>query len=84
MKDSKIFFCVYEKKGGRNPEEMNEEQLQILGRSLARIHNVGATKNSKHRIKLTPESYGDANLDFLKNSNLLVPEISESYTSPRR
>ena len=32
-----LYYCVYEKRGGRNPEEMNEEQLEILGRSLARI-----------------------------------------------
>ena len=64
-----LVFCVYEKRGGRNPEEMNEEQLEIMGRSLARIHNVGALKESKHRIKLNPESYGEANLRFLEKSN---------------
>jgi Ser/Thr protein kinase RdoA (MazF antagonist) len=74
-----LFFCIYEKRGGRNPEEMNEEQLEVMGRSLARIHNVGAKKDSKHRIKLTPESYGEANLAFLQNSDFLINDIREHY-----
>lgn len=79
MEGHQLFYCVYEKRGGRNPEEMNEEQLEIMGRSLARIHSVGALRESKYRIKLTPESYGDANLSFLENENVLFSDIRENY-----
>ena len=67
------------KKGWRNPEEMNEEQLEIMGRSLARIHNVGALRESKYRIKMNPETYGDANLKFLESTDFLLPDISDHY-----
>ncbi|MAW07786.1 MAG: serine/threonine protein kinase [Halobacteriovoraceae bacterium] len=79
MEDHQLYYCVYEKRGGRNPEEMNEEQLEIMGRSLARIHNVGALKESKYRVKLNPESYGEANLDFLESSGFLLSDIRENY-----
>lgn len=79
MPDHKILYCLYEKRGGRNPEEMNEEQLEIMGRSLARIHSVGALKAAKHRIKLTPESYGEANLNYLKSTDYIPSDIRESF-----
>ncbi len=79
LKVHKLFFCVYEKRGGRNPEELNEEQLEIMGRSLARIHSVGAQKKSLHRIKLSPESYGVANLKYLEGTNFLLTDIKEHY-----
>ncbi len=79
MEDHQLYYCVYEKRGGRNPEEMNEEQLEIMGRSLARIHSVGALRESKHRIKLTPENYGEENLKFLESSNFLLSDIRDNY-----
>lgn len=81
MPDHKIFYCLYEKRGGRNPEEMNEEQLEIMGRSLARIHSVGALKPANHRIKLTPESYGEANLTFLTSTNYIPSDIKENFVT---
>ena len=50
-----------------------------MGRSLARIHNVGALRESKHRIKMNPETYGDANLKFLESTDFLFPDISDHY-----
>jgi Ser/Thr protein kinase RdoA (MazF antagonist) len=79
MEGHQLFYCVYEKRGGRNPEEMNEEQLEIMGRSLARIHSVGALKKSRHRISLTPESYGEANLRFLETTDAIFRDIRDSY-----
>lgn len=79
MPNHKIFYCLYEKRGGRNPEEMNEEQLEIMGRSLARIHSVGALRAAEHRIKLTPETYGEANLNFLSSTNHIPLDIRENY-----
>lgn len=79
MEGHQLYYCVYEKRGGRNPEELNEEQLEIMGRSLARIHSVGALKKANHRIQLTPESYGEANLNFLENSGLLFADVKDTY-----
>ncbi len=79
MKEHKIYYCLYEKRGGRNPEEMNTEQLEIMGRSLARIHSVGALRGANHRIKLGPESYGVANIEFLKSTDFIPSDIRENY-----
>ncbi|MGF1678537.1 MAG: serine/threonine protein kinase [Candidatus Methylacidiphilales bacterium] len=71
-----IFFCVFPKFGGRNPDELSREQLEWLGRSLARLHHVGALSNAPHRMALTPDSYGLAALDFLLDAEV-VPENLE-------
>ena len=52
-----LFYTIFPKKGGRTPDEMNQEQWQIVGRMLARLHNTGQTKEASHRIKITPDSF---------------------------
>jgi len=62
---SGIWFAIFPKVGGRSPDEFSDEQLLRVGRLLGRVHNVGASKAAKHRIQLTPQTYGRANLDYL-------------------
>lgn len=62
---SGIWFAIFPKVGGRSPDEFSEEQLLRVGRLLGRVHNVGAAKPARHRIALTPQTYGRANLEYL-------------------
>ena len=62
--------AVFAKIGGRSPDELNDEQLAQAGRLLARIHNVGASKPAKHRLVLSPETYGRANLKHLVDAKI--------------
>jgi hypothetical protein len=59
-KDS-IINIVFLRKGGRAPYEMTEEQLQMMGRLLARLHNVGANRGP--------------NIDFTSPLKALVKKI---------
>ena len=59
---SGIWFTL-PKVGGRAPDEFNDEQLLRIGRLLGRIHNVGASRQAPHRVKINPATYGTANLD---------------------
>jgi Ser/Thr protein kinase RdoA (MazF antagonist) len=74
-----IWYAIFPKVGGRILDEMSESELRQIGRLIARLHNVGATKPFKHRIKLTPETYGEANVTFLKNNKLLPPSVEAHY-----
>jgi Ser/Thr protein kinase RdoA (MazF antagonist) len=80
LEECQLFYAIFPKMGGRSPEEMNDEQLEIMGRSLARIHNVGAMRKADHRITITPQTYGVQNLEFLKQTNFLSAEVRQSYT----
>jgi len=75
-----ILFSVFPKVRGRAPQELQTYQLEQLGRLIARIHNVGATKKTKHRLILTPETYATKPLQFLLDGNFLPLELINQYT----
>ncbi len=80
-KDSGILYCLFPKAGGRSPDELKDDQLDQLGRLLARVHMVGGRSESPSRLRLTPETYGLRNATFLAQSGALPAEISAAYQS---
>ena len=74
-----IFFALFPRVGGRSPDELNMDQLHMLGRLLGRLHRVGAARTTPHRMKLLPATYGKDNLDFLLQQDILPAEIRENY-----
>src|SRR5690606_14118254 len=82
--ESGIHYCLFPKIGGRAPDELDSESLKRVGRLLARIHQVGRAKPAKHRIRLTPESYGIANLEYLLGKNLIPAEFRDRYETAAR
>lgn len=79
LEDNKLFYCLYPKVGGRAPYELSKEQIAIVGRLLARMHQVGHEMQAKHRIHLTPESYGEKNLEQLLLLNCIPESCSKQY-----
>ncbi|MEL6184906.1 MAG: phosphotransferase, partial [Myxococcota bacterium] len=47
-----IHYAVWPRTGGRSPEELDDEQVAILGRLVGRIHNVGALRPVEQRPTL--------------------------------
>ncbi|MEW6443162.1 MAG: serine/threonine protein kinase [bacterium] len=74
-----IYYAVWNRTGGRIPDELTENVVQMLGRLLARIHNVGAVKRTTHRISLTGEQYGLKPLAFLVERDFLPSHCTERY-----
>ncbi len=79
LKEHQLLYTLFPKKGGRLVDEFSVEQLQIMGRMLARLHNVGAVKAASHRIQISPDSFGLQNLRFLLESRLLPAHLEASY-----
>jgi Ser/Thr protein kinase RdoA (MazF antagonist) len=79
MPESEIFFALFRKVGGRAPDELSLEQLVRIGRLLGRIHNVGATSRAPSRVRLGPDTYGRANLDFLLQGEWIPLEFRSRY-----
>lgn len=77
--DSEIFCAIFPKVGGRNPDELQDEQLPIIGRLLARMHNVGAVKEAKHRLHISPKIYGRESLAFLQESKNIPRHLESQY-----
>lgn len=74
-----IYFAVFPKRPGRLEPELNKEQLERLGRYLARIHLVGDTFKNAPRGKLTPETYGTDSLKTLQKQNVLQGNLGNIF-----
>ena len=74
-----IYFAVWPRTGGRATDELNDLEIETLGRLVARIHNNGAAEDTTHRITLTGESYGLDSVNFLLEKNLLPDHCRERY-----
>jgi Ser/Thr protein kinase RdoA (MazF antagonist) len=79
-----ILFAIFPRVGGRAPEELTDEQAEMLGRLIARIHNIGAMRDAPHRMKLTPATYGKMNLDYLTENEVIPKEARENYIQTAR
>ncbi len=72
-------FCVFPRAGGRPPELDNPEQLEVIGRCMARLHLVGEQQKFEHRHQLTPDRLGDESVAFLLSSELLPSDCRDVY-----
>ncbi len=76
----RIFFSIWPRTGGRIPEELTDADMTSIGRLLGRIHNNGASKEIKHRLKLTGEAYGINSLNYLTENNFLPSNCIKKYS----
>ena len=74
-------FAVYPRHGGRAPELEDRATLVHLGRFIARIHTVGASRPFKHRPALTIATFGDESREFLLAHGFVPPDLRATWTS---
>jgi len=77
---TKLNFALFDKFGGRALDELNTDDLEQMGRLLARIHNVGEKNKFKHRLKLNSQNFLEENLNFLE-SNHIPAHLINSYSN---
>ena len=79
-----MLYSISPKMGGRNPQELSDPQLEQIGRLMARMHTVGASKPFKHRIQITPAIYGIDNLEYLLKEDLISTHARNSFETLAR
>jgi Ser/Thr protein kinase RdoA (MazF antagonist) len=72
-------YAVWPRTGGRAPDEFSDEQVAVLGRLLARIHNAGAARESEHRPRLDVARAAYEPLGFLEEGGFLPPACARRY-----
>jgi Ser/Thr protein kinase RdoA (MazF antagonist) len=77
--ETKILFSVFEKKGGRLKDELNEDEISLIGRTIARLHIVGEQKKSDHRLTLDIATFGHQSVKILERPDSLVPNSIKEY-----
>ncbi len=76
-----FYFALFPRRGGHAPELSNDDDLELLGRWLARLHQAGARQNFGHR----PVMQGAADLQLAQQqvlaSGLLPDDYRDNYLS---
>ncbi len=74
-------FSLSPRQGGHPPNLENEDDLEVLARTIARIHAVGAAAPFQHRPQLSAQRLGTDSRSFLLQENFIPPDIEEAYAS---
>ncbi len=78
-----IYYAIWPRTGGRSPDELSDDEVAVLGRLLARIHNVGAALETHHRPTLDTRIPLDA-LALLEDRGFLPPSCARVYGEAAR
>ena len=71
-------YAVYKRHGGRAPELDNLEHLEMIGRFIGRIHQVGSEKAFQHRRHFTVENWGYKALETIMASGIVPDAIQHN------
>ena len=74
-------IALFPRKGGRAPAVDDLNCLEILGRFIGRMHNVGAARQFKCRPALSSLEYGDNSRSFLLDKQFIPQGLEEAYAS---
>ncbi len=74
-----IFYAVFPKRPGRLEAELNDAQLQRLGRYLGRLHNIGEKLRHVDRGRLDADTFVRGALTELLTLDVLPPELVSRY-----
>ena len=72
-------FALFPRKGGRALEIDNMQQLERMGRFIARIHAVGNCLPFQHRIQLNEKTYGSQPFQFLLENDFIPIELKDNF-----
>ncbi|MAT51366.1 MAG: serine/threonine protein kinase [Porticoccaceae bacterium] len=73
-------FAVYPRRGGRAPEMDDLDTLYTLGKTLGRLHRVGAVRPFSERPTLTVESFGEDSIAFIRE-HFIPADLATAYGS---
>ncbi|MDF1528916.1 MAG: serine/threonine protein kinase [Sedimenticola sp.] len=72
-------FALFPRRGGRWPELDNPDNLEWIGRFIARIHQMGSVHAFQHRPHIDPNRMGRASAEYLLTSHIIPLELESSY-----
>jgi Ser/Thr protein kinase RdoA (MazF antagonist) len=72
-------FALYPRQGGRWPELGTAEERKWMGRFIARIHSIGATRPFRERPTLDIESFGHQPSRYLQEHGFIPAHLEAAY-----
>jgi len=77
FKHEDFLFALFPRKGGHAPELDHKDNLQIMGRMLARLHLIGEKLLFKHRPILDVQTFGQDSIDFVSKEFIPMEHKSQ-------
>jgi len=74
-------FSISPRRGGRRPELDDPEVLEWIGRFLARIHTVGASRAFRHRPLLDLQRFGAEPREWLLEHRMIPLDVEAEWRS---
>ena len=72
-------FALYPLHGGRWPDLETRDDLNWMGRFIARIHNVGRVAHFEHRPQIEVDRMGVAPAEFLQQEGFIPQHLEAAY-----
>lgn len=79
--DQQFRFALFPMQGGHAPEPGDRDTLQQIGRTLARLHTVGAANTFVHRTTLTIASHAIEPVHYLLEAGWLSSSLEEKFVT---
>ena len=79
-----IRYALFDRKGGRAPDELTPALAERLGMLVGRMHAVGARRPDADRLPLTSEAYVRRDLDWLEGQRLLPERLAHRFLGAGR
>ena len=72
-------FAVYPLRGGRWPDLESRDDMNWMGRFIARIHNVGRSSIFHHRHNIDIKRMGNDSASYLQESGFIPDYLEQAY-----
>lgn len=76
-----IHYAIFDRKGGRAPDELTRETAVRLGMLVGRLHGVGVRRPEADRPRLASEEYARAELAWLLAEGILPARLERRYAA---
>jgi len=74
-----IYYALFDRRGGRAPDELTDAMARRLGMLVGRLHNVGAQLSGEPRLHLTADAFIRDNLRWLEEHRTLPTHLETRY-----
>ena len=74
-------FALFPRQGGHPPNLENEDDLEVLARTIARMHAFGNIEPFEHRRSLNVDILGTQSREYLIGSGYIPNDVIDAYTS---
>lgn len=74
-----IPYTLFPKKGGRALDEFDKDGWEMVGRIIARVHQVGAKHKNTTRVTWRPAVATRHHVEVINKSNYILPDFLPSF-----